>query len=44
MKLIHSGLEAGSDMHQGVTEGWPAVFSNLKTLLETGKTLSDDRW
>jgi len=25
-------------------EGWPAVFSNLKTYLETGKTLSDDQW
>lgn len=44
VKWTHSGLEADSEMHQGVTEGWPAVLSNLKTLLETGETLSDELW
>jgi uncharacterized protein YndB with AHSA1/START domain len=40
-KLIvtHSDLRQGTKMHAGVTKGWPAVLSNLKTLLETGRTL-----
>ncbi|MCP4204025.1 MAG: GntR family transcriptional regulator [bacterium] len=44
IKVIHSGLEPESDMQTGIEEGWPAVFCNLKTLLETGKTLSDEQW
>ena len=31
-------------MQKGIADGWPAVLSNLKTLLETGRTLSDDMW
>lgn len=42
--VVHSGLEPNSDMQRGVTDGWPAVVSNLKTLLETGKVLSDEQW
>ena len=42
--VVHSGLEPHSDMQRGVTDGWPAVVSNLKTLLETGKVLSDEQW
>ena len=42
--LTHSKLDKGSDMHNGVTQGWPAVFSNLKSVLETGKPLSSDEW
>tara|TARA_R110000772_G_scaffold41803_6_gene97413 strand:- start:861 stop:1364 length:504 start_codon:yes stop_codon:yes gene_type:complete len=44
LTVIHSELEPGSDMDKGVREGWPAVLSNLKSLLEAGKTLSDDQW
>ncbi|MEM7482637.1 MAG: SRPBCC family protein [Acidobacteriota bacterium] len=44
LTITHSDLEAGSDMHLDVTTGWPAVACNLKTLLETGKTLSEDAW
>lgn len=44
LTVIHSELEPDSDMDKGVREGWPAVLSNLKSLLETGKTLSDDQW
>lgn len=44
LTMTHSELEAGSAMHSGVTQGWPAVLCNLKTLLETGKTLSDELW
>lgn len=42
--VTHADLEEGSDMHSGVTQGWPAVLSNLKTILETGRTLSDEAW
>ncbi|MEU8200934.1 metalloregulator ArsR/SmtB family transcription factor [Streptosporangium sp. NPDC049046] len=41
VKLIvtHEGLVAGSEMIKGVSEGWPEILSNLKTLLESGETL-----
>ena len=42
--VVHSGLEPNYDMQRGVTDGWPAVVSNLKTLLETGRVLSDEQW
>jgi uncharacterized protein YndB with AHSA1/START domain len=44
LTVTHSDLERDSDMLRGITEGWPAVLSNLKTLLETGRTLSDKVW
>ncbi len=44
LSVTHADLLPGSEMHEGVTEGWPAVLSNLKSLLETGTTLSDDQW
>ncbi len=44
LTVTHADLEAGSEMHVGVTAGWPAVLSNLKTRLETGRTLSDELW
>ena len=44
LKVIHSDLEPGSEMQKGIADGWPAGLSNLKTLLETGRTLSDDMW
>jgi uncharacterized protein YndB with AHSA1/START domain len=39
LTVIHEGLEADPQMLAGVSGGWPAVLSNLKTLLETGRTL-----
>ncbi|GHB01430.1 hypothetical protein GCM10009069_25390 [Algimonas arctica] len=44
LTVTHSKLNIDSVMHKGVTQGWPAVLSNLKSLLETGKPLSDDQW
>lgn len=44
LTVTHSDLEAGSGMLAGISKGWPAVLSNLKTLLETGRTLSDKLW
>jgi uncharacterized protein YndB with AHSA1/START domain len=44
LTVTHSELEPGSPMDIGVREGWPAVLSNLKSLLETGEVLSEDEW
>ena len=32
-------LPAGSLVLEDVSQGWPAILANLKTLLETGDTL-----
>jgi uncharacterized protein YndB with AHSA1/START domain len=39
LTVVHDGFEPGSHVLQGVTDGWPAVLSSLKTLLETGSAL-----
>jgi uncharacterized protein YndB with AHSA1/START domain len=40
LTLTHDGFsKAGSRTRQGVSGGWSAILSNLKTLLETGETL-----
>lgn len=40
LTVTHSALEAGSGMLAGITAGWPAVLSNLKSLLETGRVMT----
>ena len=44
LTITHSELEAGSVMERGIKGGWPIVFSNLKSLIETGRTMTDDIW
>lgn len=44
LTVTHRRLDKDSVMHKGVTQGWQAVLSNLKTILETGKPLSTDEW
>jgi uncharacterized protein YndB with AHSA1/START domain/DNA-binding transcriptional ArsR family regulator len=39
LTVMHDGFEPGSAVLQGVSGGWPAVISALKTLLETGSSL-----
>ncbi len=39
LTVVHDGFEPGSDVLQGISNGWPAVLSSLKTLLETGTAL-----
>ena len=39
LTVIHDRLEPGSEMLQGITDGWPKVLSSLKSLLETGQPL-----
>ena len=39
LTVLHEELETDSPMHNGVSQGWPAVLSSLKTLLETGRVM-----
>ena len=39
LTVIHEGFEAGSEVLPTISQGWPHVLSNLKTLLETGDVL-----
>jgi DNA-binding transcriptional ArsR family regulator/uncharacterized protein YndB with AHSA1/START domain len=39
LTCVHDGFEPGSAVLQGISGGWPAVLSALKTLLETGSLL-----
>ncbi len=36
LRVIHDRFPEGSQVAPNVAEGWPAILSNLKTLLETG--------
>ena len=39
LTVTHDELEAGSDMAQGISKGWPIVLSSLKSFLETGQAI-----
>jgi uncharacterized protein YndB with AHSA1/START domain len=39
LTVVHDGFEPSSAVLHGISEGWPAVLSSLKTLLETDSTL-----
>ncbi|MBV9820112.1 MAG: metalloregulator ArsR/SmtB family transcription factor [Solirubrobacterales bacterium] len=39
LTVIHDGFEPGSEVLQTISQGWPHVLSNLKTLIETGDIL-----
>ncbi|VVB63316.1 Activator of Hsp90 ATPase -like protein [uncultured archaeon] len=39
LTVIHDRLEPGSEMLQGITDGWPKVLSRFKSLMETGRPL-----
>lgn len=41
LTVTHDDFEPGSEMLKGVREGWVGILSNLKSLLETGWTLSE---
>jgi uncharacterized protein YndB with AHSA1/START domain len=46
LTVTHEELEPGSEMLHGITQGWPAILSSLKTLLETGEPMqmTTRRW
>ena len=39
LTLVHDDFESSSEVLPTVSQGWPHILSNLKTLLETGDTL-----
>lgn len=39
LTVTHEDLEADSGMLKGVSQGWPAVLSSLKSFLETGQPI-----
>ncbi len=39
LTVVHDGFAPGSQVLRAISEGWPAVLSSLKTLLETGSAL-----
>jgi hypothetical protein len=39
LTVVHDDFDPGSIVLEGVSQGWPRILSDLKTLLETGDTL-----
>jgi uncharacterized protein YndB with AHSA1/START domain/DNA-binding transcriptional ArsR family regulator len=39
LTVVHDGFEPASEVLETISQGWPHILSNLKTLLETGETL-----
>jgi len=39
LTVTHDRLEPGSEMLEGITEGWPKVLSSMKSLMEMGRPL-----
>jgi uncharacterized protein YndB with AHSA1/START domain len=39
LTVTHSDFVANSKLRPSIVQGWPAVLSGLKSLIETGKTL-----
>ena len=39
LTVLHDGFGPGSAVLPGISEGWPRIMSDLKTLLETGDIL-----
>jgi uncharacterized protein YndB with AHSA1/START domain len=40
LTLTHEGFDAGSVILDGISKGWPAILSSLKSLLESGTALA----
>jgi hypothetical protein len=41
LTVVHDDLEPGGRLVSMISQGWPRVLANLKTLLETGEPLPD---
>ena len=39
LTLTHEGFAEGSKFYSGISKGWPAILSSLKSILETGTPL-----
>jgi len=42
LTVLHDDLEPGGVTAAMISQGWPRVLANLKTLLETGETLPEN--
>jgi uncharacterized protein YndB with AHSA1/START domain len=40
LTVTHEGFVEGSKLLDGISRGWPAILSGLKSLLETGKAIA----
>lgn len=40
LTVTHDVFEPDSEMLMGIKDGWPAILSNLKSLLETDEIVS----
>ncbi len=40
LTVIHDDFETASAMLESISNGWPLILASLKTLLETGESLS----
>ena len=40
LTLTHEGFAEGSKLLDGISKGWPAIMSSLKSLLERDTTLA----
>ncbi|HEX3795713.1 MAG TPA: SRPBCC domain-containing protein [Acidimicrobiales bacterium] len=40
LTVVHDGFEAGSNVLNSISYGWPMVLASLKTFLETGEPLN----
>jgi hypothetical protein len=40
LTLTHEGFAEASKLLDGISKGWPAIISSLKSLLETGNALA----
>jgi uncharacterized protein YndB with AHSA1/START domain len=40
LTLTHEGFAEGSKLLDGISKGWPAILSGLKSLLETGQAIA----
>jgi uncharacterized protein YndB with AHSA1/START domain len=43
LTLTHEGFAGASKLLDGISTGWPAILSGLKSMLETGKALAIPR-
>ncbi|MCM6776537.1 metalloregulator ArsR/SmtB family transcription factor [Nocardia sp. CDC159] len=43
LTVVHDGFGPGSGVLAGISEGWPGILANLKTLLETGEVLPEPK-
>lgn len=41
LTVVHDGFEPGSSVLESISQGWPAIIANLKTLLETGEPMPE---